>query len=140
MDKINVKFKKLHPDAKMPFKKHVGDAAYDIYALEDVNVEAGKSATIRTGICVKMPEGYFHEIHTRSSHGKLGMRVHLGVVDTGYHGEIFPIFNSPIDFKINKGDRVAQLLFRPIIEVNFIETDEEFESSRGTGAFGSTGK
>lgn len=136
-----VKFKKIHSDAQVPFRKHGGDAGFDLFAVESAEVCPGETIAVHTGICLKLPKGYYCEIHTRSSHGMKGVRNHLGIVDEGYHGEITVLMNSHNrSIQINKGDRVGQLIFKKRIEVNFVETNEEFESSRGTKGFGSTGK
>lgn len=137
---LKVKFKKLHLDAKEPFKKHVGDAGYDLFAVERCNLRPNIPTPVPTGICIKMPKGYYSEIHTRSGHGIKGIRNHLGIIDEGYLGEITVIMNSPIEYQVNKGDRIGQLVFKKRQEVQFIETDEEFQSDRGTNGFGSTGK
>jgi len=136
---LKVKFKKLHPEAQEPFKKHIGDAGYDLYAVNDVLIPANIPTQVPTGISLKLPEGFYVEIHTRSGHGVKGMRNHLGIVDEGYHGEITVIMNSPIDYFVKKGDRIGQLIFRKRQSVKFIETEEEFVSDRGTNGFGSTG-
>lgn len=138
---LKVKFKLIHLEAKEPFKKYTGDAGYDLYAVEDVLLSIGIPTIVHTGICLKTPEGYYSEIHTRSSHGKEGIRCHLGVVDETYHGEVCPIMTSHFkEYRIKKGDRIAQLVFKKRIGVKFIKTDEEFTSDRGTDGFGSTGK
>ena len=137
---LKVKFKKLHPEAKEPFKKHTGDAGYDLFAISDVLVSSNVPTPVSTGISLKLPEGYYVEIHTRSGHGIKGMRNHLGIIDEGYHGEITVIMNSPIDYNVVKGDRIGQLIFRKRQSVKFIEVEEEFVSDRGTNGFGSTGK
>ena len=136
---LKVKFKKLDPNAKEPSKKYVGDAGYDLYAVNDILVPANVPTQVPTGISLKLPEGYYVEIHTRSGHGVKGMRNHLGIVDEGYHGEITVIMNSPTDFNVVKGDRIGQLVFRKRIGVKFIEVEEEFVSDRGAKGFGSTG-
>lgn len=143
MKSIKVKFKKIHPDAKMPFKKHEGDAGYDLYAVRRAFTTPYVPVSISTGIQLEMPEGYYCEIHTRSSHGVKGMRNHLGIIDQGYHGEITVLFNAPFDttpIYIKKGERIGQLIFRERVQVLFEESNEDFESSRGTDGFGSTGK
>jgi len=139
---LKIKFKKLNPEAQVPFKKHVGDAGYDLFAISDCDLVPNTPIPISTGISLKMPEGYYCEIHTRSSHGIKGIRNHLGIIDEGYHGEITVIMNSPISYKIAKGDKVGQLIFKKRISTKFIEAEEgeEFTSDRGTGGFGSTGK
>jgi len=139
---LKVKFKKLHPEAQEPFKKHTGDAGYDLYSVSDITIPANVATSVPTGLSIKVPEGYYTEIHTRSSHGLQGVRNHLGIIDTGYFGEITVIMNSPVEYKVNKGDRVGQLIFRKRIGAKFIEAGEgeEFVSDRNTNGFGSTGK
>ena len=137
---LKVKFKKLHPEAKEPFKKHVGDAGYDLCAVADYELLPNVPTPVSAGICLQIPEGYYCEIHTRSSHGIKGIRNHLGVVDEGYHGEITVIMNSPVAYQVVKGDKVGQLIFKKRQGVQFVETEEEFTSDRGTNGFGSTGK
>lgn len=136
---LKVKFKKLHPEAKEPFKKYVGDAGYDLFAVSDCTLLPNVPTPVSAGICLGMPCGYYCEIHTRSSHGMKGIRNHLGVVDEGYRGEITVIMNSPVEYKVTKGDKIGQLIFKKRQGVQFVETDEEFESDRGTNGFGSTG-
>jgi dUTP pyrophosphatase len=136
---LKVKFKKLHSEAQTPFKKHIGDAGYDLFAVSDCVLIPNTATPVSAGICLQMPEGVYCEIHTRSSHGIKGMRNHLGIVDEGYHGEITVIMNSPVDYFVKKGDKIGQLIFRKRLSVNFVESEEEFVSDRGTNGFGSTG-
>jgi dUTP pyrophosphatase len=139
---LKVKFKKLHLEAQTPFKKHVGDAGYDLFAVSDCVLIPNIATQVPTGISLKLPETYYAELHTRSSHGLIGVRNHLGVIDSGFRGEITVIMNSPIDYFIKKGDRIAQLILKKRISAKFVEADEneEFTSDRGSAGFGSTGK
>ena len=140
MKKIKVKFKKISFYGQSPYRKHSGDAAYDLFAAENVFLLPGDTRKVATGIVIDIPEGYYAELHTRSSQGVQGIRCHLGIIDQDYHGEVFPIITTPIEYTIKIGERIAQLIFKERVEVDFIETIEEFESSRGTDGFGSTGK
>jgi dUTP pyrophosphatase len=147
MGKIRVLFKKLHPDAQVPFRKHIGDAGYDLFSIEDKQLELNSVTPVRTGISLKMPEGYYSEVHTRSSQGIKGIKNHLGIIDEGYHGEITVLMFTRKGFKpndnyvvIHKGDKIAQLIFKKRVEVDFLESNKDFESSRGIGGFGSTGR
>jgi len=139
---LKIKFKKIHLEAKEPFKKYVGDVGWDLFAVEDKVLYANVITQVFTGICLRMPEGYYCEIHTRSSHGGLGIRNHLGIIDGGYCGEITVLMNSPKEYSIAKGDKIAQLIFKKRISIKFVEVEEgeEFISDRGTNGFGSTGK
>ena len=65
----------------------------------------------------------------------------IGVIDSDYRGEISVglLNTSDADFTVNDGDRIAQLMFMPVLQASFIESDELDETERGTGGFGSTG-
>ena len=137
---MQVYFKKTHPDAKCPERKHPGDAGYDLFSIDNTIV-GEKPTVIKVGLNISLPEGYYAEIHTRSSYGLKGARAHLGIIDEGYRGSIDIIMISPKqDLHISKGDKVAQLIIRKRIEVDFIELDKLPDSSRGKNGFGSTGK
>lgn len=138
---MKVLFIKVHPDAKRPVKAHPGeDAGFDIYSVEDVFVKANIPTIINIGIRIALPEEYYAEIHTRSSHGLKGIRNHLGVVDNGYRGDVSPIMISNNDIQIKKGEKVGQLIIKKIEDAEFVEVDKLPDSKRGKNGFGSTGK
>ncbi len=84
-----VKVKRLHPDAILPTKAHSGDAGFDLYALEDVVIEPGETALIKTGLAFELPEGFELQIRPRSGITlKSKLRVNLGTVDSGYRAEV----------------------------------------------------
>lgn len=140
---INVKVKRLHPDAKLPTQAYEGDAGWDIYALEDAIVDKSRITEVKTGIALEIPYGYQVQIHTRSSFGKQGLKCHLGVVDAGYRGEltvwVTPNQNS-IFYVIKKGDKIAQLVFAPVIPAAITEVQELNSSTRGERGHGSSGR
>lgn len=141
MEKLQVKL--LHPDAKKPIKAHPEeDAGFDLYCVEEAFIPPHGREFIDTGIAIAVPKGYYGQIMTRSSIGKKGMRVHPGVIDSGYRGGISVlVFNlTEVPQFVSKGDRIAQLLVLPVPEI-YVESVEELpESQRGVGGFGSTGK
>lgn len=140
---IEVKAKKLHPDAKLPTQAYEGDAGWDLYALEDATVNPRSVTEIRTGVAFEIPYGYQMQVHTRSSFGKKGLKVHLGIIDAGYRGEVtaWITFNKTEGFyQIKKGDRIAQIVFAPVIPVKVTEVKNLNESERGTKGHGSSGK
>ena len=140
---MQVKIKLLH-DGIMPTKKTAGAAAYDCYAREDVIVKE-EPVLIGLGFALELPDGYHAEIVPRSS---IGLNTNLrqpncvGVIDSDYRGEIkVPLFNqSSVSQTIEKGERIAQLMFLPVPEVNFVTPEEYKALSRGDGGLGSTGK
>lgn len=134
---------KLNPDAILPTRNYPTDAGVDLYALEDVYISRGYSNVIKTGIAAYVPDGYFGLLKERSSIGKLGLKVAGGVIDAGYLGDISIILINlagPPEYKVSKGDRVAQLIVLPI-EVSMVEeVSELWSSQRGNKSFGSSGK
>jgi len=144
-----LKVKKLHPDAKLPTVAHPGeDLAYDLYALEESNLY-GNCQTIRTGIAAQaydpiegfeIPLGLL--IRDRSSMAKKGIVITGGVVDAGYTGEISVVMKNTRDYRyrIEKGDKIAQMIPIPVLTGEVIEVEELRESSRGELGFGSSGR
>ena len=144
---MNVKIKKLNPNAHIPTAGSDKAAGYDLYACieEAIDIQPQKMVKIGTGIAVTPPEGYFGAIFARSGLStKKGLRPAncVGVCDEDYTGEyIVVLYNdSNLVQTIEPGERIAQLIFLPYISVNMIEVDELEETERGDGGFGSTGK
>lgn len=147
-----LQIKKLHPDAITPTRSFPTDAGLDIYANETVMVTNGTK--ISTGIAIDIPSGYEGTIRPRSGlTSKTRLRVQLGTVDAGYSGEIQVIadygndvdFNTEIEeftkmgYKVDKGDKIAQLVVSPIVTPT-VDIVEEFDtaSERGENGFGSS--
>lgn len=137
---MEVRIKKLTENAKMPTKAHATDAGYDLYAsschYEDGMLHYG------TGVAVEIPQGYVGLVFPRSSiaNTHLTLSNSVGVIDSGYRGEIKAKFRKGGTRGYNVGDRIAQLIIIPYPEVVFVETDELTDSDRGIGGYGSTGK
>ena len=142
-----VKLKKLSPDATIPTYAKDGDAGMDMVATKIINENLG-SITYGTDIVIEIPKGFVGLIFPRSSIRKTNLQLSnsVGVVDSGYRGEIQATFNKiqGIDnverdtYKV--GDRICQLMIIPHPPVNFIEVEELNNTERGEGGFGSTGK
>ena len=144
---MDVKIKKLNPNAHIPTAGSDKAAGYDLYACieEAIDIQPQKMVKFGTGIAVTPPEGYFGAIFARSGLStKKGLRPAncVGVCDEDYTGEyIVVLYNdSNLVQTIEPGERIAQLIFLPYISVNMIEVDELEETERGDGGFGSTGK
>lgn len=140
-----LKFKKLNPSAKIPSYATENSAGFDFYTIEDVEIEPGKTAMVKTGLSVEIPEGYFMGILPRSSTGlKTPLRLSnsMGVIDSDYRGEIMLLFTNTGNetFKIESNTRLAQGIIFPVFQIEIIESEELSETERGTGGFGSTGK
>ncbi|WP_045296233.1 dUTP diphosphatase [Microbacterium trichothecenolyticum] len=121
-----------------------GDAGADLIATEDVWISHGEFKLIGTGTSVAIPEGHFGLVAGRSGLGiKHGIALvnGIGVIDAGYRGEIKVglINHGSQPFKVNAGDRVAQLIIVPFVSAHFAPVLALPESERGTDGFGSTG-
>lgn len=139
-----MKIKRLTPTAKLPTRGSAGAAGYDLYADDYYTILDHTNTLIHTGISVEIPEGYFGAIYARSGLAtKQGLRPAncVGVVDQDYRGEILvSLFNDAGAPKsIEKGERIAQLVIQPYLNVEIEDADDLSDTERGAGGFGSTG-
>lgn len=134
--KLNVK--RLTETAKLPQRAHDTDAGFDIYADEDV--ELTESQLVSTGIAIEIPDYCYGRLKGRSGlTSKTPLRVQEGTIDADYRGEIKVMCDIKAPYKINKGDRIAQLIIQELPFVYVVEVDELSDTDRGFGGFGSTG-
>lgn len=121
-----------------------GDTGYDLFAVEDVTIPAGSSEVVPTGIDVAyVSPGYWFKIEARSGLGfKYSVAPHPGIIDNGYTGNLgIKLYNfSKEDYFVKKGDRIAQIVFYPVVEVNISWADEKNITQRGNSGFGDSGK
>ena len=128
----------------MPVMGNPGDAGYDLRSADYGLIPARGRQTINTGVSIALPAGYVALVHPRSGlaakHGITVLNA-PGTVDAGYRGQILitMINHSDEDFRISRGDRVAQILFQKFEQVRFVSVTELPGSQRGTAGFGSTG-
>lgn len=141
MKNIELKIKKLHPDAVIPSYAKLGDAGIDLTATEKSYDEHG-NAVYKIGLAFEIPLGYVGLLFPRSSNSKqdLILSNSVGVIDSGYRGEVMLKFKRVGTQEYLEGERVAQLVIMKLPFVEIIEVDELSSSERGDGAFGSTGK
>lgn len=148
MEKINVKIK-LMRGMNLPKYQTSGSAAVDLCAAIDegttLTIHAGERVSVPTGVAIA-PEtsGVVAVVAARSGLAiKKGIALSngIGVIDSDYRGEIcVGLHNiSGEDFTIERGDRIAQLMFMPVFAADFIVSDELENTERGSGGFGSTG-
>ena len=144
---LNIEFAKLDPDAIIPTKGSPQAAGWDLYALEETTVRRNVSSMIKTGLAIAIPNGWEGQIRCRSSLGKKGMIMPngMGTIDSDYRGELMVLatwIGEGDAFIIEKGERVAQLLFSRVPKVNFVERkfEELGNTVRGEGGFGSSGR
>ncbi len=142
IQKIGVKVKRMHADAKIPIYGSEHAAGFDIYSVEDYEFQAGEIHAVSTGIALEIPCGKACFIWDRSGMGFKGMHRFAGLLDSDYRGEYKIVLcnHTKNVFKINKGDRIAQGVIQDYYKAEFEEVSELSETSRGEGRFGSTGK
>lgn len=135
----------LGDGAKIPYKKYIGDAGWDLYVSQPCVIKAGETVDVHTDIYIDMPPYLYARIVGRSSTlRKHNLMVNEGIIDNGYTGELFVCIRNlgKKDFKVEKGMRLAQILFHTIEDVRWAEVDsiEEAPNKRGSKGFGSTGE
>ena len=136
----------LDDGAYMPTRAHKVDAGMDLYARESKVVPARGSAEFDTGVHIELPCSYLYRTagFLKSKSGlnvKHGI-VSEGVIDVGYTGSIkVKLYNhSYNDYRVNKGDKISQLVIIPVLTPELELVDELEETERGNGGFGSTGR
>ena len=140
-NKMELKVKKLRPDAKLPTRGTDGAAGLDLYCAESVFLGEGEVRRIPTGIAAEIPPGHYGLLTGRSSTALKNILVFPTVCDADYRGEIFITarFDGDGSWRISKGDRIAQIVITPFAKATQVEADELSETDRGTGGYGSTG-
>jgi dUTP pyrophosphatase len=153
-----VKLKKLSHNCVIPTYAKEGDAGMDLVATEIIK-DTPEQITYGTGISMEIPNGFVGLVFPRSSIRKMGLQLSnsVGVIDSGYRGEIQATFNKLFggegmydEMKVNNyshtndwygvGDKIAQIMIIPYPHIEFEEVTELSDSERGEGGFGSTGK
>ena len=167
---LQVKIKKLRPDAVIPSYAKTGDAGLDLIATSIQYADDTKApyTELGTGLSIEIPEGYVGLIFPRSSISKTihSLANSVGVIDSGYRGEIkfrFTLNGTSAFLQTFKtlgqlskadyyavfpdqdavykvGDKIGQLIIMPYPQIQLIESEELSETERGTGGYGSTGK
>lgn len=149
---LDVRVKKLCTEAVIPQYAHSTDAGLDLTATS-VEYKNG-NYIYGTGLAIEIPDGYVGLIFPRSSNCKKDLLLtnSVGVIDSGYRGEIKFVFKMPVthatqeDFETwnptiwEVGDRIGQLIIMPYPQIQLIESDELSDSDRGSKGFGSSGK
>lgn len=165
--KMQVKVKKLFPNAQLPVYSSNGAAGFDLFAHnvsgdsdpfkyeEQGMIVSGWQSIISkdngcpsrmfgTGLSIEVPKGHVLLVFSRSGMGvKHGITLvnSVGVIDSDYRGEVcVPLINqSDKQYIVRMGDRIAQGIIIPYPEVEFIESEELSETDRGVNGHGSTG-
>jgi len=136
--------RRLHPDAAVPAAAYDGDAGLDLASVEAGELRPGERRTISTGIAVAIPPGHAGFVQPRSGlAARHGMSVvnSPGLIDSGYRGEVRVVLlnTDPSEtFRIEPGDRIAQLVVLAVPQVRIAVTDELPDSERAHRGFGSS--
>ncbi|HWE52931.1 MAG TPA: dUTP diphosphatase [Bryobacteraceae bacterium] len=143
---VTVRIKKLHPNALVPRYAHGPneDAGMDLHSVESVELRAGETKLVATGLAIELPPGYEAQIRPRS-----GLALKYGItlpnapatIDPGYRGELKVILHNlgREPFQIQPGERIAQIVIARYEAVEWEETELSV-SARGEGGFGSSGR
>jgi dUTP pyrophosphatase len=143
---VDLSVAKLKPEALLPTRAHEGDAGLDLYACESAHIGPGERWSVGTGVGVEIPDGHAGLVLPRSGlardHG-IALVNAPGLIDAGYRGELRVLLlnTDPADtFRVEPGERIAQLLITPIETPEPVEAAALGDSVRGEGGFGSSGR
>ena len=124
---------------KKPNRAHYNDSGADVFASRDVIIKAHSAQKVPTGVGLELPDGYDAIIHSKSGLSSKGIICANAPIDAGYKGEIHALIINvnDYDFEFKAGEKVGQLVIRPVVYADFVD---EFGDQRGAAGFGSTGK
>jgi dUTP pyrophosphatase len=139
-----LKVKLLRTGAQMPVRATPGSSGLDLYACLDAPIDLGPDVTlVPTGVAIEAPLGYDLQVRPRSGLGRRGVDLVFGTLDSDYRGEVFVsmrTFGSTASFRVENGDRIAQLVVARVVDVTLEQVEELSDSVRGDGGHGSTGR
>ena len=141
---MEIRVKTLDESGRLPEKKTKGAAGADLYAASDEIIYPKTTGKIKTGIAIEVPEGYVGLIFARSSMATrdgLAPANKVGIIDSDYRGEVIvPLYNqSSIAAYVHTGQRIAQLIIVPVLDVEYKKSRTLSKTKRGDKGFGSTG-
>ncbi|MEE8703672.1 MAG: dUTP diphosphatase [Olsenella sp.] len=142
---VRLRVRRLDAGVELPAYAYEGDAGLDLRSAEDVTLEPGERRLVSTGLAVAIPDGYAGFVMPRSGlalREGLSMANTPGLIDAHYRGEL-KICAVNLDpkrpIRIERGERVAQLVILKVPRVELVEVSALDETDRGTGGFGSSG-
>jgi len=143
---VELRIAKLKAEAVVPSRAHAGDAGLDLHACEAAHLGPGERWGVGTGLAVEIPEGYAGLVLPRSGlardHG-IALVNSPGLIDAGYRGEVRVLLlnTDPAEtFRVEPGERIAQLVVVPVGLPEPVEVEALSDSSRGGNGFGSSGR
>ena len=134
--------RRIVPDAELPKRGSEGSAGLDLFCAEAAVLKSGTVQRISTGFAFEIPKGFFGLIEPRSSVSLKNITVFPTVVECDFRGELFVTvrYDGEGDYRVQKHDRLGQLVVIPYAPVGVREVSELSETKRGTGGYGSTGR
>jgi len=138
---MEIRVKRIHPEARLPVYGHPGDAGMDLFSVVDQDIAPGTALAVPTGLQVAIPAGHVGLIWDKSGISLKAVHRLAGVVDAGYRGEVRVVMINlgRESFPVRKGMKIAQMLVQPVVAVEVVESETLDGTSRGEGGFGSTG-
>ena len=143
---MKLRVAKLKDEARVPARAHEGDAGVDLYACEAAHLGPGERWSVGTGVAVEIPEGHAGLVLPRSGLARdngIALVNSPGLIDAGYRGEVRVLLlnTDPAEtFRVEPGDRIAQLVIAPVALADPVEVESLSDSARGDGGFGSSGR
>lgn len=144
MEELTIRIKKLREDVEIPKYQTEGAAGFDLTADKEKLMYPGQMAVFGTGLAFAIPEGYEGECRPRSGtafkHG-ITLINSPGTIDSDYRGEVKVclVHHGLYPYRVKKGQRICQMLIKPVVKASLIEVDELDDTARGSGGFGHTG-
>ncbi len=146
MIEVNIRYFEHYAGLSPLVKMTVGSSGFDIFAAcsDVVFIEPGKVVRIPAGFQIAIPSGYEGQVRPRSGlalNNRIGILNSPGTIDSDYRGEVGVIMYNfgDEDYVVRRGDRIAQLVFCSLPEVDLVRVDELDDTTRGSGGFGHTG-
>lgn len=147
MSKFKIEIELLE-DGKLPFKAHKTDAGFDLFATSDISIFPGIVTKHPLNFKMKLPEGTYAQITSKSGLGSKGLLVYAGIIDESYRGVPHVVctllatdYQTSVPLIIKQGQKLAQMIVHPYSPEYFMEQVEHVseDTERGSGGFGSTG-
>lgn len=135
-----VKWILVNDGGREPKRATAGSAGYDLFAPENVRLEAGEQVVVPLGIAVAIPKGHYGKVYSRSGLALRRVHAEAGVIDSDYRGELKVVLENRSNDTVwlKDGDALAQLVVVQLATVRFIKAKALGKTKRGEGGFGST--
>lgn len=137
-----MRVKLVNPKAQFPTRAHPTDSGFDMYAMEWFQIAPRGHVKIPLGVALEPPVGFEVQLRGRSGMAGKGIMCHHGTIDNAYRGEVaVHLYNHNDEpYDINPGDRVCQIVIKPVPQIQLFQVEELSQTDRGDKGFGSTGR